>query len=169
MLVLRRIWRVLRAEEDVFFEIGLDRNAGKTAFGVILLVGLLSGVGWVVKSERPWILLASLLTASLVVWYVFAGTISFFDQLIWAGGMSRIELLRMAGFTMAPLVWLSIPYIGWLSMPWFLVLSYKAIHSLYSTKPAQTLGLIGAAGLVSCVAWGFTVLMVSTVLESLVS
>ena len=168
MKQLQRIWRALRRDEDVFFEIGMDKKANIPAFLLVNLVGLTSGAGWVLRSESPFLLLASLLVAAPVAWLVFAGCIRFLEMIFEGGGMERNELLRLAGFAALPLAFLSVPYVGWLSVVWFWSLMYTAIRSLYSMDPPHALALVWLGNMVAFVAWGLTMLLVNTVLTSLV-
>lgn len=161
---LQRIWRSLIRDEDVFFEIGLDKKESLPALGLVLLLGAAGGLRWVLESENPVSLLASLFIGSCVAWLVFAESIHFAEMLWAGGGMERVELLRLSGFSALPLALLSVPYIGWLGVIWFWALIYTAIHSLYSTKPMHTVLLIGIGSLAAFSAWGMTVLLVNTVL-----
>ena len=130
MKFLRRIWGTLRWDEDVFFEIGMDRKAIWQAFGLILLVSLLSSLWWVLQSNAPILLQLSLTASGLAAWLIFAGWVGFLDMLLKGGGMSRAEIMRVGGFAALPLVFLSIPYAGWLSVIWFWRIMYAALRSL---------------------------------------
>jgi hypothetical protein len=145
----------------------MDRKASWQAFGLILLVSLLSSLWWVLHSNSPIILQLSLVASGLVAWMIFAGWVSFLDMLFKGGGMSRTEILRVGGFATLPLVFLSIPYAGWLSVIWFWRIMYAALRSLYSTKPLYTLALIGSGSLMAMIAWGYGYLLVNTVLSSI--
>jgi hypothetical protein len=80
------------------------------------------------------------------------------------GGMTHHELLRLAGFAMLPLVCLSVPYIGWLSVVWFGGLMYRALRSFYSTKPLHTLFLVLSGSLIAFVFWGLSITVINTAL-----
>jgi hypothetical protein len=159
-----RLWRVLRGDEDVFFEIGLDRKADWAAFGLALVVSLMSGLGWILRSNNPFLLAISLVPCGMAAWWIFGYSINFIEMLSAGGGMTHRELLRLAGFAMLPLVCLSVPYIGWLSVVWFWGLLYRALRSFYSTKPGHTLFLVLTGSLVACVFWGLSVTVINTAL-----
>lgn len=160
MKLFQRIWRVLRKDEDAFFEIGLDGQASWQAFGLVLLVGLISASGWVLRSGYPFPLLVSLTAGAVIAWLIFAGWAGFLEMLLKGGDLNRGEVLRVTGFAALPLMLLSIPYIGWLSVIWFWGLTYVALRSLYSTKPTYTLLLIGTGSLTAFMGWGLTVLII---------
>jgi hypothetical protein len=161
---LRRIWNVLRGDEDVFFEIGLDRKADWAAFGIVLVVGLVSGLGWIMQSNNPFLLAISLVPCGVAAWWIFGYSINFIETLSAGGGMTRRELLRLAGFTMLPLVCLSVPYIGRLSVVWFWGLMYRALRSFYSTKPGHTLFLVLTGSMIAFVFLGLSVVVINTAL-----
>jgi hypothetical protein len=162
---LRRIWFVLKGDEDVFFEIGLDRQADWAAFGLVLVVGLVSGFGWILRSQNPFLSAISLLPGVVLAWWIFGYSINFIEMLAAGGGMTHRELLRLAGFAMLPLVFLSLPYIGWLSVGWFWVLMYRALRSFYSTKPGHTLFLVLAGSMIAVVSLGLSVVVLNTALK----
>lgn len=159
-----RVWRALHRDEDVFFEIGLDKKANWQAFGLTVLSGVLGGLRWVLGSEQGFYLLGSLLVSAVVAWFIFAGSIRFMEMVFTGGEMDRKELLRLAGFSTPPLALLSIPYVGWISLIWFWSLIYTGLRSLYSTKPWHTLALMMLGSLVAFVAWGIFLLVAYTLL-----
>jgi hypothetical protein len=161
---LRRIWFVLRGDKDVFFEIGLDRKADWAAFGLVLVVSLVSGLGWILRSQNPFLLAISLVPCAVTAWWIFGYSIKFIETLSAGGGMTHRELLRLAGFAMLPLGLLSVPYIGWLSVGWFWGLMYRALRSFYSTKPMHTLFLVLAGSMIAIVTLGLSVVVINTAL-----
>jgi hypothetical protein len=161
---LQRIWNVLRGDKDVFFEIGLDRKADWAAFGLVLVVSLLSGIGWILRSQNPFLSAISLVPCAVTAWWIFGYSINFIEMLSAGGGMTHRELLRLAGFAMLPLGLLSVPYIGWLSVVWFWGLMYRALRSFYSTKPMHTLFLVLAGSMIALVTLGLSVVVINTVL-----
>jgi len=169
MKLVQRIWRVLRKDEDVFFEIGLDQKAGWQAFSLLILTSLTSGLGWILRSDKPLLLEVSLLIAAVVAWLILAGFIRFLEMLFTGGGIDRKELLRLAGFTALPLALLSIPYAGWLSVVWFWSLLYAGLRSLYSTKPVHTLALVIIGNLAAFITWGITMVLINVVLGGLLT
>lgn len=162
--LLRRIWKSLCRDDDVFFEIGLDTKANISALGLVLLTGSFGGLRWVLGDEHPFKLAISLIIAIVIAWFVFAESIQFAEMLWAGGGINRAELLRLSGFSALPLASFSIPYVGWLGVIWFWILIYAAIRSLYSTKPKHTAVLVGLGSLAAFSAWGLTVVVVKTVL-----
>jgi len=78
--------------------------------------------------------------------------------------MTLQELLRLSGFAMFPLICLSVPYIGWLSVGWFWALMYRALRSFYSTKPGHTLFLVLASSMIAFVSLGLSVVVINTAL-----
>ncbi len=159
-----RLWRVLRGDEDVFFEIGLDRKADWAAFGLVLVVSLVSGLGWILRSQTPFLSAISFVPCAVAAWWIFGYSINFIEMLSAGGGMAHGELLRLAGFAMLPLGLLSVPYIGWLSVGWFWGLMYRALRSFYSSKPGHTLFLVLAGSMIACVFLGLSVVLINTVL-----
>jgi hypothetical protein len=154
----------LRGNEDVFFEIGFDRKADWAAFWVVLVVGLVSGLGWILQSNNPFLLAISLVPCGVAAWWIFGYSINFIEVLTAGGGMTHRELLRLAGFTMLPLVCLNVPYIGWLSVVWFWGLMYRALRSFYSTKPVHTLFLVLTSSMIAFVFLGLCVVVINTAL-----
>ena len=134
------------------------------ALGLVLFAGTAGGLRWVLNSENRLPLLVSLIFGSSVAWFVFAESIHFVETLWAGGGMARMELLRLSGFSALPLAFLSVPFAGWLGVIWFWVLIYTAIRSLYSTKPLHTVLLIGMGSLAAFSAWGMSVLLSNTVM-----
>lgn len=161
MKLLQRIWRVLRRDEDVFFEIGLDQKAGWQSFVVVIVASLLSSLGWILRSNNPFLIEVSLLIAAIIAWLILSGFISFLNMLFTGGMMNRQELLRLTGFAVLPLAFLSIPYVGWLSVVWFWSLLYMGLRSLYSTKPIHTIALIILGSLAAFITWGLTMVLVN--------
>jgi hypothetical protein len=162
--LLSRVWKSLCRDEDVFFEIGLDKKAWMPALGLVLSAGLIGGLRWVLDSEHPPQLVISLFISITIAWFIFAEAIQFAETLWAGGGMNRVELLRLSGFSALPLACLSIPYVGWLGVIWFWILIYTAVRSLYSTKPRHTAVLVGLGSLAAFSAWGLTVVLVNIIL-----
>jgi len=74
------------------------------------------------------------------------------------------ELLSITGYSFLPLIFLSLPYIGWLSIAWFLSVLYLALRYIYLLTIGRTLVLIGISSMVAFFAWGMVNLLVAVIL-----
>ena len=162
MKVLRRIWFVLQGDEDAFFEIGFDRQASWTAFGLVCVIGLFSGIGWILRSGRPYLTSVSTLLVTVGTWWIFGYSISFIETLVGGGGVTRAELLRLTAFSAIPLILLSVPYVGWFSFVWFWGLIYRALRSFFSIKPRHAVFLLLTGSFVAFVFWGLAFVLINT-------
>jgi hypothetical protein len=160
--VLGRIWGVLKGDEDVFFEIGLDGKASWTAFGLVCVIGLISGLGWILRSGNPYLSIVSTLLVAAGTWWIFGYTISFVETLVGGGGVTRSELLRLTAFSAIPLILLSVPHVGWFSVAWFWGLMYRALRSFYSTKPRHTVFLLLTGSFVAFIFGGLAFVLINT-------
>jgi hypothetical protein len=160
--VLRRIWGALKGDEDVLFEIGLNRKGNWTAFGLVCVIGLISGLGWILRSGSLYLSIASTLLVAAGTWWIFAYTISFVETLVGGGDVTRGDLLRLTAFSAIPIILLSVPYVGWISVAWFWGLMYKALRSFYSTKPRHTIFLLLTGSFVAFIFWGLAFVLINT-------
>ena len=149
---------------DAFDEIVFDRHAYLKAIVVVFLVAILGSLRWILSSANPWFTILGMIISWLVGWYFFTSSMVFLARLLWDMPVDTRELLSITGYSFLPLVFLSLPYIGWLSIAWFLGVLYLALRYIYLLTIARTFVLIGISSMVAFFVWGMVNLLVVVIL-----
>jgi hypothetical protein len=131
-MLLRRIMGVFRLDPLIFEEIEHDRTATGQAALVVTVVALLSAIGVSIFAARTGGFLETFLGTLLwafVGWFVWAGITYWLGTRLFAGQADYGEMLRVIGFSTAPLALGIIPCIGGIvGVIWAAVAAFVAVR-----------------------------------------
>ncbi len=160
---LKRLGGILRMHTDAFDEIAFDPRAFLKAGVIVLMVAILGSLRWSLSSASPWITILGMVISSLLGWYFFASSMGFLARLLWDMPVATRELLSVTGYSFLPLIFLSLPYVGLLSIAWFLGILYLGLRYIYLLTVPRTLLLILISSMVAFFVWGMANLLISVI------
>lgn len=171
--MLERMIRAARLDIGVYEELERDTTANGQALTVVVIVSILSGLGFFIASVFGGDFVGAIVTLivsvliAIVGWALFAFITYFVGTRLFGGTATWGELLRTIGFAYTPLVIGIIPCLGFIGWIWFIITSIVAIRqSLDVTTGKAVLTAIIAAvvylilagivfGILSAVGLGF--------------
>lgn len=171
--MLERMIRAARLDIGVYEELESDTTANGQALTVVVIVSILSGLGFFIASVFGGDFVGAIVTLivsvllAIVGWALFAFITYFVGTRLFGGTATWGELLRTIGFAYTPLVIGIIPCLGFVGWIWFVITSIVAIRqSLDITTGKAVLTAIIAAvvyiilagivfGILSAVGLGF--------------
>ncbi len=153
--------RVLCFDGNAFFGLIANRWALPQSFAVLMCAVVLGSIHWIYSSPSPIFFSVSLAASGIAGWWIFAGTMKFLGQIFLAGLFNRRELLSLVGFATLPLVFLSLPVVGFVSVIWMLVLLWFGLRSSYLLKPLPALVLVLIGGGAAFITWGMMLLFIN--------
>jgi hypothetical protein len=161
---MKRLGGILRMHTDAFDEIVFDKRAFLKAGAIVLLVAVLGSLRWSLSSASPWITFLGMAVSSWLGWYFFASSMGFLARLLWDMPVETRELLSVTGYSFLPLIFLSLPDVGWISIVWFLGVLYLGLRYIYMLTVPRTLLLIVIGSLVAFFVWGMANLLIAVIL-----